>query len=590
MSIITNQIVRMSSSTSSSDSGSGSEYGSSSESDSHSDPDYDPADSDSGSDTEMEDTNSDSGQSSSSGESKGPPHKKPRSHSRSRSPSPMRIVFRIGGGNGAGILSEMCRPGAIPLSIRIPSFSHLPLPSPPPPPPPRGGSSSRSHSRSPPPPPGANKGGGATAQRKKKPTRKEIHEYTRLLSQQEYEYFTTLNDEDKYDILQLESLVQDAAKERLNTPMRFKILKSDMDPATKLLIINKLEQFQRMHEGSGEYFKLRNWIQAVSRLPLGRVHPLPVSPSDPYENIAAYLSTARASLDATVYGHTAVKDQMMRILAQWISNPGSKGNCIGLHGDPGVGKTLIVKNGLCRALNLPFGFVGLGGAADGSFLEGHGFTYEGSTYGKIAEILMKTQVMNPVFFFDELDKVSQTRRGEEISGILTHLTDSTQNDRFNDRYFAEIDLNLSQSLIVFTYNNEELINPILKDRMITIHVPGYSSNEKVIIARDFLIPSILKEYSLTPADIVFSDDTITEIIQAVEKEEGVRNLKRGIESIVGWINMHRYVPPDPEGAPDTRLALPIRVTEKHITEYLKKSLTKNNSQQIRDDILKSLYT
>lgn len=574
-----------------------------SENDSLSDPDYEPtdSDSDSGSDTEMEDSHSErSSRSSGSGESKGPPHKKHRS--RSRSPSPMRIVFRIGGGNGSGILSEMCRPGAFPLSIRIPSFGHLPLPPPPPPPPPRDGSrehdrsrsGSRSHSRSPPPPPGAtapsNKGGGATAQRKKKPTRKEIHEYTRLLSQQEYEYFTTLNDEDKYDILQMESQVQDAAKERLNTPMRFKILKSDMDAATKLLIINKLEQFQRMHEGSGEYFKLRNWIQAVSRLPLGRVHPLPVSPSDPYEKIAAYLSTARASLDATVYGHTAVKDQMMRILAQWISNPGSKGNCIGLHGDPGVGKTLIVKNGLCRALNLPFGFVGLGGAADGSFLEGHGFTYEGSTYGKIAEILMKTQVMNPVFFFDELDKVSQTRRGEEISGILTHLTDSTQNDRFNDRYFAEIDLNLSQSLVVFTYNNEELINPILKDRMITIHVPGYNSNEKVIIARDFLIPSILKEYSLTPADIVFSDDTITEIIQAVEKEEGVRNLKRGIESIVGWINMHRYVPPDPEGAPDIRLTLPIRVTDKHITEYLKKSLNKNNSQQIREDILKSLYT
>ena len=221
----------------------------------------------------------------------------------------------------------------------------------------------------------------------------------------------------------------------------------------------------------------------------------------------------------------------------------------------------MIKDGVSKALGIPFGFVALGGASDGSFLEGHSYTYEGSTFGKIAEILIKTQCNNPIFFFDELDKVSSTTRGEEVIGVLTHLTDITQNDQFNDKYFGEINLNLSRSLFVFSYNDSTLINPVLKDRMITINVSGYSASEKVIIARDYLLPSIYKTFDVSTNDIVISENIIKQIIDIVPKEEGVRNLKRGLESVVSWINMYRYTK-------EQVIEYPYVVTDKFVSKHV----------------------
>lgn len=403
-----------------------------------------------------------------------------------------------------------------------------------------------------------------------------VKSYTR----DEHAFFLSKSKDEQNTLIKLEQNVRQIHKPNAKVPMRFKILESNIDTATKSLIIAKLEQFQRMHEGSGEYFKLRNWLQSVERLPLGKYNKLPVQPSDPVDKIAGFLQTMRQSLDKTVYGHQEAKDQLMRIFAQWVSNPGSRGHCIGIQGSPGVGKTALIKEGLCKALNLPFGFIALGGAGDGAFLEGHGFTYEGSTYGKIAEVLMKTQVMNPIFFFDELDKVSQTRRGEEIAGILTHLTDSTQNERFNDRYFGEIDMDLSKALMIFTYNNEELINPILKDRMITIHVKGYSTKEKLCIAKDYLIPAILHQYNLNSTDIVYPDDVLEFIISRAVPEEGVRNLKRAIESIASWLNMQKFIP-EKDGE---LVQFPVTVTQEHVKKYIQKCDTMSSS------VMHSMYT
>jgi len=112
------------------------------------------------------------------------------------------------------------------------------------------------------------------------------------------------------------------------------------------------------------------------------------------------------------------------------------------------------------------------------FLEGHSYTYEGSTWGKIIDHLIQCKYMNPVFFFDELDKVSDTPRGEEIIGILTHLTDTTQNSKFHDKYFSELDFDLSRCLFIFSYNDESKINPILLDRMYRVQTNGYDYKRK----------------------------------------------------------------------------------------------------------------
>lgn len=403
----------------------------------------------------------------------------------------------------------------------------------------------------------------------------EEFEFVRTFTKDEKLYWKNLSEQEKENYIHLNKVVK-ATDIAGTTPMRFKFLNSDIDLPSKALILAKLDQFQSMHEGSGDYFKLRNWLQSASRLPLGKYHPLPVQPTDDTCKIAGFLQHVRKTLDDTVFGHTETKEQIMRIMAQWVSNPDARGHCIGIQGPPGIAKTRLVKEGICKALNLPFGFVALGGASDGAFLEGHGFTYEGSIYGKIAEILMKTQCMNPVFFFDELDKVSSTRRGEEIIGILTHLTDSTQNERFQDRYFGDIDMNLSKSLIIFSYNDESLINPILKDRMVTIHVKGYNTKEKVTIAQDYLLPEILQQYRLTTNDITISDELIADIISRVTEEEGVRNLKRGLESIVSCINMHRYIPTD-----DGLVQLPIVVTEEVVKKYLKRKESDFMNSMIR---------
>ena len=356
---------------------------------------------------------------------------------------------------------------------------------------------------------------------------------TASFNAEEIKYWKTLTAQQKEEYQNMLTVITKNAYD--NVPLRFKIMTSDIPNSAKDIILKKLNQFNSMSDHSGEYFKLRNWFSGLASLPLGVYKSIDTS------NPVDFLGHVRNTLDETVYGHTEAKDHILKILAQWISNPASRGHCIGIQGGMGIGKTSLIKDGLAKALDLPFAFIPLGGASDGSLLEGHGFTYEGSHYGKIAESLMKAKCMNPIFFFDELDKISTTSRGEEISSILTHITDSTQNDHFCDRYFAEIGLNLSKALMIFSYNDESMINPILKDRMITIRVKGYTVSDKVVIAQKFLIPKALEQYGIT--GITFSDDIIKEIIHRIDTEQGVRGLKRNIESIIGWLNMFKYIPP-----------------------------------------------
>ena len=221
----------------------------------------------------------------------------------------------------------------------------------------------------------------------------------------------------------------------------------------------------------------------------------------------------------------------------------------------------------------------MSGTDDSSFLRGHSYTYEGATYGKICESLMKTGIMNPLLLFDELDKVSNTYKGQEIINTLIHITDPVQNDKFNDRYFEEIDLNISRSMIVFTFNDESLINPILKDRMIVINVKGYNNQEKIVLARDYIIPEILLQYNLKKGDIIFSDEILTHIISNIESEEGVRNLKRAINNMISWINMMLYVSID-----NVLINIPFVIDVKFYDKYCG-----NTNNTIRRDILHSLY-
>jgi len=304
--------------------------------------------------------------------------------------------------------------------------------------------------------------------------------------------------------------------------------------------MNKLSQIEMMEPSDPEYFKLGKWIEGVMKIPFGTYLELPVSKNEPIHKINDFINKCSIDMENSTYGHQEAKNKIMQVVCQWISNPKSSGNIIAIQGPPGIGKTSLVRNGISKALGRPFHMIALGGATDSTFLEGHSYTYEGSSWGRIASILMDSKIMNPVIFFDELDKVSGTKQGEEIIGVLTHLTDQTQNTSFNDKYFAGIDLDLSKCLFVFSYNDESLINPILRDRLIRINLKGFSVEDKMNIAKQYLIKELADNIGISEKEFYLSDEIIKEIIQKFTKEEGVRELRRCLETILLKLNMAKY--------------------------------------------------
>ena len=399
---------------------------------------------------------------------------------------------------------------------------------------------------------------------------------SKLFKQDERKYFSNLPDEEKDRIIETELMIAQSNKSDL--PIRFKILNSQMSDMIKSIAISKLDVIAQMECANGEYTKIMNWITNLCNIPIGRYVSLPITNTSPRHDIFAFLEQTSEHFNNNIYGHDAAKEQIIRIIAQWIANPGSKGNVIGIHGNPGVGKTTLVKDCICKSLNLPFQFIPLGGASDGSYLDGHNFTYEGSTWGKIVDCLMKSGCMNPVLYFDELDKVSETFRGQELINILIHLTDPAQNSTFFDKYFGDVPFDLSKCLIIFTYNNDMMVNPILKDRMIRIQTNDYTLNDKLEIMKNFLIPEYYTLFSFQPEDIIFNTEMMQLIIERTEKEAGVRNLKRSLELIFSNINLIRMIKTEdytgPIGKtfkihPETKSILPITITKDIIDLYIK---------------------
>ena len=333
----------------------------------------------------------------------------------------------------------------------------------------------------------------------------------------------------------------------IDKPYRLTLLQSNMPANLKAVAMQKLNLLSSMDPMDPEYYKIKNWVDTFMKIPFGVYKSLSIKMSDGLDVCNDYIVNSKKTLDDCVYGLDDAKMQIMQLLGQWISNPSALGTAIAIKGPMGTGKTTIVKEGISKILGREFSFIALGGAGDSSFLEGHSYTYEGSTWGKIVQIIIDSKCMNPVIYFDELDKISDTPRGQEIIGILTHLTDTSQNSQFHDKYFSEIDFDLSKCLFIFSYNDESLVNPILKDRMYRIQTKGYDSKEKIVIARNYLLPKIREQVNFNETDIIIPDDIIQYIVQNegfTKKEDGVRNLKRCLEIIYTKLNLFRLVKPD----------------------------------------------
>ena len=288
-----------------------------------------------------------------------------------------------------------------------------------------------------------------------------------------------------------------------------------------------------------------------------------------WQEINETISLIHTTLDEAIHGHDKAKRQIERIIGQWI-NGEQTGYCFGFEGPPGVGKTSLAKKGLAKCLldrndgtYRPFAFIPIGGSCNGSTLSGHNYTYVGSTWGRIVDILMETKCMNPIIFIDELDKVSRSEHGKEIIGILTHLVDSAQNESFQDKYFNGVDLDLSKVLFIFSYNDPAVIDKILLDRIHRVEFSHLSLKEKVVIARKYILPEIYTKIGLQDV-IQLDDDVVKFIIERYTYEPGVRKLKEILFEIISEINLSILQ------NPEYKMELPIVLTTDEVkSKYLK---------------------
>jgi ATP-dependent Lon protease len=383
-------------------------------------------------------------------------------------------------------------------------------------------------------------------------------------------YFKSLTSEKQNQLLHV--LECKASPAEVVVPIKFKILeKVAMRPTIQRIAMAKYNALCNIDPSSTEYYKCQHWINGFSNLPLGVYKDLPVKLEDGPERCGEFMVNVRKCMDEAIFGHDEAKLQIMQFISSWIANPKANGNVLSIHGPPGIGKTSLVKDGVAKALDRPFHFITLGGATDAAYLDGHSYTYEGSTWGRIVEVLIQSKCMNPVIYFDELDKVSETPKGEEIMNMLIHLTDQSQNDRFQDKYFTGIDLDLSKCLFIFSHNDHGKVNPILKDRMYNIQVKGFDLKQKLKIAQDYLVNAALKEVDLFEK-ISIGKEILEYIIENFTGgEAGVRELKRCIQTVISKINLLRFynhpklVPFAIEG-----FGLPFTVQKKHIDLFLKK--------------------
>ena len=331
---------------------------------------------------------------------------------------------------------------------------------------------------------------------------------------------------------------------------KLKTLSIDDIEYKKQLITNKnipvsvkalaLEKIEEMKSYNNEYYKQLAFVKHILN------YPWPSSNDDLlFKTISSnltkssnYLNNIENSLTKLSYGHVDAKKGLLQIIGKWISNPSSQGTSFGLVGPPGVGKTLLAKS-VSKALNIPFAEITLGGQNDGEILHGHGYTYSGSQPGLIIKKMVEMGQSRCILYFDELDKAcSKHGSVNEITSILIHLTDPNMNKTFQDRFFQGVDFPLDKVIMIFSYNDASLVDPILLDRLKQFEVGAYTISDKIKIVKEFIIPEMAESVGLTNELCTqISDELIEYIIENYTNEAGVRSIKRKIEQIFLTLNL-----------------------------------------------------
>ena len=294
------------------------------------------------------------------------------------------------------------------------------------------------------------------------------------------------------------------------------IIKAKMPKDVEKKCMAELKKLKNMSPMSAEATVIRNYLDWMTDLPWFKKSEVDID-----------LKKALAVLDADHFGLEKVKERIIEFLAVQKRMEKIKGPILCFVGPPGVGKTSLGKS-IARATNREFVRVSVGGMRDEAEIRGHRRTYIGSLPGKIIQMMKKAGTKNPLILLDEIDKIGNDYRGDPSSALLEAL-DPEQNSTFNDHYL-EVDYDLSDVMFVTTANTLNILPPLL-DRMEVIRLAGYTEDEKISIANNYLLPKQIKDNGVKENEMTLSKDIIKEIIRSYTKESGVRNLEREISKV-----------------------------------------------------------
>ncbi len=335
----------------------------------------------------------------------------------------------------------------------------------------------------------------------------------------------------------------DERTEELND-LRKKVEEAKMPEKVMAEAEKQLKRLERMHPDAAESAVIRSYIETLAELPWAR------STQDNLD-----IAAAKKILDEDHYDLEKVKDRILEYLSVRKLKEKLKGPILCFVGPPGVGKTSLGKS-IARALGREFFRMSLGGIRDEAEIRGHRRTYVGALPGRIIQGIRQCNTNNPVFMLDEVDKVGADFRGDPSAALLEVL-DPEQNFAFVDHYLA-VPFDLSNVMFITTANLADPIIPALKDRMETIHLAGYTEEEKKGIALKYLIPRQLKENGVTEKDIIISDQALTQLISQYTRESGLRNLEREVANICRKVA--RKIAEGKKG--------PIHITPKELHKYV----------------------